>query len=59
MRKISRQPNEYDRKCDVCKEPMIGIMVFSDGPKTKAPRTICYQCTKKRKNNAKIRTETD
>lgn len=44
-----RNANYHDRRCDVCKKPMIGIMVYSDYGTSKAPRTICYTCEQKRK----------
>lgn len=36
-----RQPNTFDRLCDECGEPMIGIMKQSEPA---PPRKICAPC---------------
>ena len=47
----SRPVNKFDRRCDKCREPMIGIMRVSDMPPINfsvgnmgAPRKICVEC---------------
>lgn len=43
---MGRPALEYDRPCDCCGTPMIGITAFSDYSELGAPRKKCIECEK-------------